>query len=72
VADYLRSLTGAPPNKKGSGPDLSMADFFWCMLAVQRDWSTNEVANELLESVPEQRNERACTMRAMRSSPLRT
>jgi hypothetical protein len=26
-----------------------MADFFWCMMAAQRGWSIEEVANKLLE-----------------------
>jgi hypothetical protein len=47
--DYERTLTGAPPNKDGSGPDRSMADFFWCMMAVQRGWSIEETAHKLVE-----------------------
>jgi hypothetical protein len=47
--DYERCVTGAPPNKEGSGPDRSMADFFWCVMAAQRGWSIDEVANKLLE-----------------------
>lgn len=34
--DYERCVAGAPPNKEGDGPDRSMADFFWCMMAAQR------------------------------------
>jgi hypothetical protein len=26
-----------------------MADFFWCMMAAQRGWSTEETANKLME-----------------------
>ena len=26
-----------------------MADFFWCMMAAQRDWSIEETANKLKE-----------------------
>lgn len=47
--DYERCVTGAPPNQEGSGPDRSMADFFWCLKAVQRGWSIDETANKLLE-----------------------
>lgn len=43
---------GAPPNKDGSGPDRSMADFFWCMMAIRRGWSIEEVASKLLEFSP--------------------
>jgi len=47
--DYQRSLEGAPPNREGSGPDRSMADFFWCMLAARRGWSIEETAHKLVE-----------------------
>jgi DNA primase RepB-like protein len=47
--DYQRCVTGAPPNHEGSGPDRSMADFFWCMMAAQRGWSIEETANKLME-----------------------
>jgi hypothetical protein len=47
--DYERCVTGAPPNKEGSGPDRSMADFFWCMMAAQRGWSIEETASKLME-----------------------
>jgi hypothetical protein len=47
--DYQRCVTGAPPNQQGSGPDRSMADFFWCMMAAQRGWSIEETANKLME-----------------------
>lgn len=47
--DYQRCVTGAPPNKKGDGPDRSMADFLWCMMAAQRGCSIEETTNKLLE-----------------------
>jgi hypothetical protein len=47
--DYERCVAGAPPSKEGDGPDRSMADFFWCMMAAQRGWSIEETANELLK-----------------------
>jgi hypothetical protein len=34
---------------KGPGPDRSMADFFWCMMAAQHGWSIKETASKLLE-----------------------
>jgi hypothetical protein len=55
--DYQRSLSGAPPNREGTGPDRSMADFFWCMMAVQRGWSIEETAHKLVE-VSERAQER--------------
>jgi hypothetical protein len=50
--DYERCVRGAPPAREGDGPDRSMADFFWCMMAVQRGWSIEETANKLLEVSP--------------------
>ena len=47
--DYQRCVAGAPPAREGDGPDRSLADFFWCMMAVQRGWSIEETANKLLE-----------------------
>jgi len=47
--DYQRCVAGAPPAKEGDGPDRSLADFFWCMMAAQRGWSIEETANKLLE-----------------------
>ena len=47
--DYERCVSGAPPSKEGDGPDRSMADFFWCMMAAQRGWSIEETANKLME-----------------------
>ena len=50
-------MAGAPLNREGSGPDRSMADFFWCMMAVQRGWSIEETAHKLVE-VSERAQER--------------
>lgn len=47
--DYERCVSGAPASKEGDGPDRSMADFFWCMMAAQRGWSIEETANKLME-----------------------
>jgi hypothetical protein len=47
--DYERCVAGAPPSREGDGPDRSMADFFWCMMAAQRGWSIEETASELLK-----------------------
>lgn len=47
--DYERCVTGRASLKEGDGPDRSMADFFWCMLAAQRGWSIEETADKLLE-----------------------
>ncbi len=45
--DYARSLAGAPPSLQGSGPDRSMADFSWCMAAIDWGWSIEDTAAKL-------------------------
>lgn len=47
--DYARSLAGAPPRLQGRGPDRSMADFAWCMTAIDWGWSIEETAAKLPE-----------------------
>lgn len=47
--DYERCLAGAPPNHANTGPDISRADFFWSMLAAQRGWSIEAIAERLVE-----------------------
>ena len=46
---YAISLAGAPPNRAGTGPDRSMADFTWCMTAIDWGWSIEETARKLPE-----------------------
>jgi hypothetical protein len=55
--DYARSLAGAPPSLQGSGPDRSMADFAWCMTAIDWGWSIEDTAAKLVE-VSEKARER--------------
>jgi hypothetical protein len=50
--DYERCVAGAPPNKEGDGPDRSMADFFFGLLAAQRGHGIQAIANKLLEVSP--------------------
>ena len=47
--DYGKSLAGAPPNRTGTGPDRSMADYTWCMTAIDWGWSIEETAKKLPE-----------------------
>ena len=47
--DYQRCLEGAPLNQDKTGPDISRADFFWAMLAIQRGWTVEETAERLGE-----------------------
>jgi hypothetical protein len=44
---YAIALAGAPPNMQGSGPDRSMADFSWCMTAIDWGRSIEETAIKL-------------------------
>lgn len=47
--DYEACLRGAPPNKEGTGPSRSHADFFWCLMSAQRRHSIEETTDKLLE-----------------------
>jgi hypothetical protein len=55
--NYAMSLAGAPPRLQGSGPDRSMADFNWCMTAIDWGWSVEDTAAKLPE-VSEKATER--------------
>ena len=47
--DYQRCVNGAPLNHGKSSPDISRADFFWCLMAAQRGWREEEIAARLME-----------------------
>jgi hypothetical protein len=46
---YAISLAGAPPRLQGNGPDRSMADYNWCMTAIDWGWSVEDTAAKLPE-----------------------
>jgi hypothetical protein len=46
---YARCVEGAPLNSEGNGPDVSRADFVWCMTAISWGWSVDETAARLIE-----------------------
>jgi hypothetical protein len=46
---YVRCLEGAPANRDKSGPDISRADFVFCMTAISWGWSVDETAARLSE-----------------------
>ena len=54
---YAISLAGAPPRLQGNGPDRSMADYNWCMIAIDWGWSIDDTAQKLPE-VSEKARER--------------
>ena len=47
--DYARCVEGAPLNSDKSGPDISRADFVWCMTALDWGWSAEQTAARLME-----------------------
>ena len=36
------ALDGAPLNSEETGPDISRADFVWCMTAITWGWTVDE------------------------------
>lgn len=46
---YANSIAGAPPGLQGNGPDRSMADYKWCMTAIDWGWSVEDTAAKLPE-----------------------
>jgi hypothetical protein len=47
--DYERCIANAPVNHSKTGPDISRADYFWCLMAAQRQHSIEEIAAKLME-----------------------
>lgn len=47
--DYARCVEGAPLNGDKTGPDISRADFVWCMTAITWGWSEAETAARLMK-----------------------
>jgi hypothetical protein len=45
----LRCLQGAPQNRDQTGPDISRADFTWCMTATSWGHGIEETAAHLME-----------------------
>jgi len=39
-----------PENRDGTGPDISRADFTWCMTALTWGWSIEDNRAHLMES----------------------
>jgi hypothetical protein len=46
---YRRCIEGAPPARGDPRPDVSRADFTWCMTAIDWGWSIEETASRLME-----------------------
>jgi hypothetical protein len=68
---YARCLDGAPLNSEENGPDVSRADFVWCMTAVTWGWSIDETAERLAEeSAKARQNGRAYVELTVRNAAL--
>lgn len=46
--EYWRALLLASPKPDGSGRDRSQADFLWCLWSIERGWTVEEVAAQLV------------------------
>ena len=46
---YLRCVQGAPETRDKTGPDISRADFTWCMTAISWGHGIEETAAQLME-----------------------
>lgn len=47
--DYERCVAGAPINNGKTGPDISRADFMWCLMAAQRGHGVDAIATKLMD-----------------------
>jgi hypothetical protein len=66
---YARCVDGAPLNSEETGPDISRADFTWCMTAIDWGWSADETAARLMEeSAKAQGNKRYADLTANRAA----
>jgi hypothetical protein len=52
---YERCVQGAPPNRDNTGPDISRADFTWCMTAISWGHGIEAAAVQLMEESPKAR-----------------
>jgi len=68
--DYQRCIDGAPTNSDGSGPDVSRADWVWCMTAASWGWPENEIAQQLklLSSKARENGERYVALTASKAT----
>lgn len=55
--DYARCLEGAPLARDGDHPDISRADFTWCMTAIDWGFSVEQTAARLLQHSTKARQE---------------
>ncbi len=66
---YKRCLDNAPPAREGSRPDISRADFTFCLLAIDWGWGVEETAVRLMEESSKAReNGEAYALRRARNA----
>jgi hypothetical protein len=66
---YQRCVENAPPARSGDRPDISRADFTFCLLAIDWGWSVEETADRLMqESGKAQENGEAYALRTARNA----
>jgi len=66
---YQRCVDNAPPARGGGRPDISRADFTFCLLALDWGWSVEETAARLLqESGKARENGEAYALRTARNA----
>jgi hypothetical protein len=46
---YQRCVDNAPPARDGDRPDISRADFTWCLIAVDWGWGIEDTAERLMQ-----------------------
>lgn len=67
--NYARCIDGAPLNSEESGPDISRADFVFCMTAIDWGFGVEQTAERLMEeSVKAQVNGRAYAVLTARNA----
>ncbi len=66
---YQRCVDNAPPVRGGGRPDISRADFTFCLLAIDWGWSAEETAARLMqESGTAQETGEAYALRTARNA----
>lgn len=67
--NYQRCVVNAPPARSGDRPDISRADYTFCLLAIDWGWSVEQTAARLMqESGKAQENGEAYALRTARSA----
>jgi hypothetical protein len=68
---YARCVNGAPLNSEETGPDISRADFVFCMTAISWGWTKEETVARLMEeSTKAQENGKAYAELTTRNAAL--